>query len=102
MQQLSDLKPVRQQLVIDLVKQAGVDVTDWSTGKGGIAKAASNPKYCYEWAFIQEGVVVVLNWWYEELLERDGVILVDLNMREVAHEFGRIPNKSVWGIGTCQ
>jgi 5-methylcytosine-specific restriction protein A len=49
MSELSEIAPTALQRIIDLVSAAGVDVSDWGNFKGGIAKAASNPKYCYEW-----------------------------------------------------
>ena len=52
MSSLNDIKPTERLRVIDLVKAAGLDVRDWSKFKGGKAKAAVNPKYCYEWSFV--------------------------------------------------
>jgi hypothetical protein len=37
---------------MDLVAAAGIDVSDWANFEGGQQKAASNPKYCYDWAFV--------------------------------------------------
>jgi len=94
---LSELVPRDQHLIIDLARDAGVDVSDWSNFKGGKRKAASNPKYCYEWSFVEPNKVVVLNLWYASMEERDGKIVQDFNMRKVAHEYGEIPGKAVWG-----
>ena len=58
---LSDLRPAHKLHVMDLVRDAGVDVSDWRNFKGGAKRARMNPKYCYEWAFEQAGEVVVLN-----------------------------------------
>ena len=64
---------------MDLVETAGVDVSDWSNCVDGVA--ARNPKYCYEWAFIEPKKLVVLNVWHDHLAERDnGSIYVDLNL----------------------
>lgn len=54
--ELIPLKPLR---VMDLVREAGVDVDDWKNFKKGPQHAASNPKYCYRWSFLQPGRVVV-------------------------------------------
>jgi 5-methylcytosine-specific restriction protein A len=97
MSALSELVPKHQHLIIDLAREAGVDVSDWSNFKGGKGKAASNPKYCYEWSFVEPKKVVVLNLWYASMEERDGAIVQDFNMREVAREYGQIPGKAVWG-----
>lgn len=93
---LSDLTPTQPQRIIDLVAAAGVDVSDWGNFKGGETKAASNPKYCYEWSFVEPGKVVVLNLWLASMLERNGLVLQELNLRERAHKFGRSPNQVVW------
>jgi hypothetical protein len=37
---LDDLKPISKLRVIDLVREAGVDVSDWSNLRGGKKKAA--------------------------------------------------------------
>ena len=71
---LSSLKPSKRQRVYDLVQDTGVDVSDWSNMKGGERKAAANPKYCYEWSFIQPSDVIVVNFWYEEIQEQQGLI----------------------------
>ena len=93
----SELIPRKQHLVIDLARDAGVDVSDWSNFKGGKRKAASNPKYCYEWSFVKPDKVIVLNLWYASMEEQGGKILQNFNMREIAREYGNIPGKAVWG-----
>jgi hypothetical protein len=67
---------------MDLVREAGVDVTDWANGKGGAARAAMNPKYCYEWSFLRPGKLVVLNLWHAEMRESDGVVSTQLNLKK--------------------
>jgi 5-methylcytosine-specific restriction protein A len=94
---LSEIIPKDRQLVIDLARAAGVDVSDWGNFKGGKKKAASNPKYCYEWSFVEPKKVVVLNLWFASMQEHDGTIVQNFNMREIAHQFGQIPGKAVWG-----
>jgi len=61
MSELSEIRPKDQHRVMDLVKAAGVDVSDWGNFKGGEKKAACNPKFCYEWSFVEPQKVVVLN-----------------------------------------
>ena len=51
---LADLQPKEHVRVIDLLVEAGMDVVDWSKFKGGKEKAASNPKYCYNWSFCED------------------------------------------------
>lgn len=74
---------------MDLVREAGVDVTDWGNWTGGGAKAAANPKYCYEWSFLQPGKLVVLNVWYRSMRERGNVITLEDNLRASAAMHGK-------------
>ena len=58
---------------MDLVEEAGIDITDWAKSSNrGKKWAAANPKYCYEWAFIETGKVVVLNLWFD-LMQEPGI-----------------------------
>jgi 5-methylcytosine-specific restriction protein A len=95
---IEELRPLERQRVMDLVEMAGVDVSDWANFKGGKAKAAANPKYCYEWSFVDPGKVVVLNLWHASMKERDGVIFQELNQREVALRYERPPGKPAWAL----
>ncbi|ENT6810238.1 HNH endonuclease [Vibrio vulnificus] len=81
------LKPKERLRVMDLVDSVGIDVTDWANFKGGIEKAASNPKYCYEWSYEdREKNLIVLNLWYDGLLVKDDVIFQQLNLRDTAEK----------------
>jgi 5-methylcytosine-specific restriction protein A len=85
MSTLSQIAPKEPSRLIDLVKAAGVDVSNWAKCKGGAAKAAGNPKYCFEWSFAQPNKVVVLNLWHNHMQERpDGSVFMDLNLRKFA------------------
>jgi hypothetical protein len=88
MSKLSDLTPIEPQRIMDLVRAAGVDVSDWANFKAGEKNAASNPKYCYDWSFIEPNRVVVLNLWFRHLKEQNGTIQCDFNMHEAAHKAG--------------
>ena len=55
---LDELKPIRKLLVMNLLREIGVDVSQWKNYKG--AHASANPKYCYNWSFEQPGEVVVV------------------------------------------
>jgi 5-methylcytosine-specific restriction protein A len=90
---LNEIRPLKSQRIYDLVKDAGVDVSDWSNFKGGAKKAASNPKYCYEWSFVEPGKVVVLNLWYNSMEIRAGKIVQDLDMRNIARSQEQLPYK---------
>jgi 5-methylcytosine-specific restriction protein A len=75
----TEITPRQRLLVMNLAREAGIDVSDWADVKGGKAKAAANPKYCYEWAFVQPGVMAVLNLWLEQIVEEDGEAFRDFN-----------------------
>lgn len=87
------LRPTSRARVIDLVANAGVDVSDWANGKNGRQGAAGNPKYCFEWSFTQPGKVVVLNLWYEHMREERGVVFQRLNYRALARRRGEGPTR---------
>src|SRR5260370_29878418 len=84
MSELDEIRPKSRQRVMDLVQQAGVDVSHWGDFRGGEAKAATNPKHCYEWSFVEEGKVVVLNLWFESLRVKNGIVVQDHNLRQRA------------------
>ena len=88
--QLDEITPRARLLVHDLVKEAGLDVTDWGNYKRGPAHAASNPRYCYEWSFVEADKLVVLNLWQGGMSEVGGVVRDTLNMRAFAHRIVRL------------
>lgn len=96
MSEIEELRPATRNRIIDLVGAAGVDTSEWADFKGGADKAATNPKFCYEWAFIEADKLVVLNLWYASMQERDGEIFQDLNQREVAARYAVSPRKPAW------
>lgn len=81
---LDDIRPARKYFIHDLVKEAGLDVSDWSNGKRGAAGARTNPKYCYEWVFVEPGNAIVLNLWHVLLEEEEGRVVHRGNFREDA------------------
>lgn len=95
MSQLPELRPQIRHRVIDLVASAGMDVSDWGNFKGGPAKASVNPKYCYEWSFVQ-GEIIVLCLWFENMRFENEVISQHINMRKRAPELARMPNDIIW------
>jgi 5-methylcytosine-specific restriction protein A len=102
--QLQEINPRARELVYDLVKTAGIDVSDWGNFKRGAENAASNPKYCYEWSFVDSDKLVVLNLWHGGMKERAGMVEDALNMRAFAHRIVRLRDdpwrkgeaKAVW------
>ncbi|HSH72103.1 MAG TPA: HNH endonuclease signature motif containing protein [Methylophilaceae bacterium] len=92
---LDELKPTTKNRVMDLVQLAGIDVSDWANFKGGLKKAASNPKYCYEWSFEIKDALIVLNLWHSNTLEENGEIYQSLNLRLFADKMGKLNKKTV-------
>lgn len=92
----SDIAPKNKQRVIDAVQAAGIDVTDWGNYVRGPSRAAVNPKYCYEWSYVEPARFVVLNLWHEQMKEENGVIVEHANLRETAQQFTAVPNRSMW------
>src|SRR5262245_44929178 len=86
MTDLSKLKPKERQRIMDLVEEEGVDITDWPNNKRGKKWAAANRKYCYGWAFIQPGKVVVLNLWFDLMRMDAATIFQSINSREFANQ----------------
>jgi len=81
---------------MDLVNSAGVDVSDWGSFEGGPARAASNPKYCYEWAFIEPHKLIVLNLWHAALETEGERIFQSLNYRKWAGELEAKGQHATW------
>jgi hypothetical protein len=72
---IEDLKPTEKPRVMDLLNDIGVDVSMWANMKGGASKAASNPKYCYNWSYEQPGELVAVCLWHPGLkIERGKVV----------------------------
>lgn len=93
---VSEIRPSAHQRVMDLVAEAGLDVSDWGNYKRGPEYAASNPKYCYEWAFVEQGKRVLLCLWFDHMREEDGTIRQRHNFRRFAMELERGTGKSTW------
>jgi len=96
MSNLEDILPREHRRVMDLVSEAGIDVSDWQNFKGGAEKAASNPKYCYEWSFEDpKKKVIVLNLWYEKMRDQGGAVVYRFNVRKLSENPDRIPGAGV-------
>ena len=81
---LDEIKPTKPNRIYDMVREVGVDVSDWEHSKGAARSAASNPKYCYNWSIVEPGRVVVLNLWHSDMKERDGSVSHTFNIRALA------------------
>jgi hypothetical protein len=82
MDELAALKPTGKFKVFDLVEQAGYDMSDWIGSASDPRKYRANPKYCYNWSFIEPGRLVVFNLWHGAMREEpDGSIVHSENYR---------------------
>ena len=81
---MNELKPATHLRVYDLVREAGLDVSDWSNYRRS-KSPASNPNYCYEWAF-EAPDRVVLCLWYEEMEHEGAQVFQRLNFQTTRPE----------------
>ena len=90
---LEQLRPTTKPRVIDLVDEAGIDVSPWSFTADGkpVAVPAANPAYCYEWCFVDDKVVV-FSLWYDQMRVEDGRVLQRRNMRELRRRIEKAPH----------
>lgn len=78
---LQSLKPTTKSLIIDVVEQVGIDVTDWR--KSG----ADNPSYCFHWAFADEARDRILFClWYDDCVIGDDGVHQSWNFRDYIKE----------------
>lgn len=89
---LESLRPVRRARIMDLVRDAGIDVSPWSwKAKGGrLSKPAANPHFCYEWAFGGNVEPTLLCTWHRKLVWRDGAVSCGGNARRQAENLERV------------
>jgi 5-methylcytosine-specific restriction enzyme A len=83
---LDKIKPIEKTNLIDLVHAAGIDTNDWAN-YGGNKPPSQNPRYCYEWSFIDQNNIVVLNLWHNNFTEESGKIYQRLNIKVLANQF---------------
>jgi 5-methylcytosine-specific restriction enzyme A len=90
---LDELRPMKKALVMDLLEEAGFDISAWRNYKG--VTPAANPKYCYNWSFEQPGEVVAVCLWHRTLKQKDGVVSYVRKPRGFGAR-GKGPAASVW------
>ncbi len=82
--QLERLRPVKKPTVYQLLQQAGINVDEWSVGRKQGLSPASNPKYCYAWAFEKTDEFIVLNLWFDKIYFNGNALSSIFNMRSAA------------------
>lgn len=92
---LDNLRPKEKRHVYDLVKATGFDMSDWENfeGRSGVK---TNPKYCYEWAHLQEDKLAILNLWHGDLVDSEGRIVHRGNYRKEAQAHRDYGGRGVW------
>ncbi|SHH55774.1 HNH endonuclease [Ferrimonas marina] len=79
MDPLQQLKPTKYQTAYSLVAEAGHDVSDWNDYERPTVPAA-NPRYCYRWAWEQDGLII-MTVWHKNIRHKDGTIFYSNNYR---------------------
>jgi len=87
--ELVGLKPKNKEMVFDLVRELGFDVSDWIATARNPAKIRANPKYCYDWSFVEPGKIAIFNLWHDVMGVEDNKIVYRANFRQNA-EFHRL------------
>lgn len=85
---LSSLRPQQDGRIMDLVAEAGIDVSPWNVKADGslVKNPRANPHYCYEWAFGGGDEPTALCIWYSSLKTSDLAIVYEDNLRMYALE----------------
>lgn len=96
MTNIQGIMPRARHPVFDLVREAGFDVSDWIASSKDPRGYRANPKYCYEWSFIQPGKLVILNLWHSAMREEDGRIVQRNNFRADAEYHRTVTRKGTW------
>jgi 5-methylcytosine-specific restriction enzyme A len=92
MSMLDDLRPKQKLRVMNLLREAGLNVSAWKNYKG---PPAANPKYCYNWSFEQPGKFVAVCIWHRDLKLR-GKTVVHTSQRKNYGGAGGSQNAAVW------
>lgn len=90
---LDELKPTHKFLMMDLLRQAGFDISQWKNYKGN--NPATNPKYCYNWSFEQPGEIVAVCLWYPSLKDEKGSVIFRRKPKDFS-AYGKGPSAAVW------
>jgi len=94
--ELENLKPRRKQLVFDVVESLGFDTSDWVASAKNPRKIKANPKYCYDWSFVQPGKVAIFNLWHDAMkIEGEAIVYRD-NFRSNAAYHRANGGKTQW------
>jgi len=93
---LDEIKPTKKEIVFDLVEEAGFDVSDWIESSNDPRGHKANPKYCYDWSFVQPGKVVILNLWHDMMAVENDLIVERANFRADAESHKGKVGRGAW------
>jgi 5-methylcytosine-specific restriction protein A len=89
------LWPKQKDSIHSILTKLGHDLSDWNNIKVGAAKAAMNPKYCYNWSFENPGRAVAVCVWCAEITSDEIPIFQANNLRREPVS-NSIVSKNVW------
>lgn len=77
---------------MDLVAEAGIDVSPWRIKADGspVANPRANPHYCYEWAFGGDLEPTLLCVWHDSVATNGTEVIFQSNLREFALSLDRV------------
>lgn len=97
---IDSLKPIQKLRVMDLLHDAGIDVSRWGDNFRGNVPAA-NPKYCYNWSFEQPGELVALCLWHNSLEVVSGNVVFRREPKAYA-TMANVPGAVQWNARDAQ
>jgi hypothetical protein len=85
---LDDVRPVRKDLIYDILESLGISAKAWHTTMSGrpVKHPKANPHYCYEWSFGSPAQGYVICLWFDKLQVVDGTASFVGNIRKAAQE----------------
>lgn len=93
---LAAIKPTKKEIVFDLVQLAGFDVSDWIESSNDSRGHKANPKYCYEWSFVEPNQVAILSLWHDTMVLEQGQIVHRGNFRVDAESHRGKKGRGPW------
>ena len=80
---LDSLAPVADEKIMDLVREAEIDVSKWARRADGglVDHPKANPQYCYEWAFGGDFEPTLLCIWHRDIRVDEGIVSLEDNYR---------------------
>lgn len=83
---LASIVPSVSGKIMDLVAEAGIDVSAWAFKQDGspVKNPSANPHFCYEWAFGGNKQPTALCVWHKDIAVVDGNIAYEDSLRQFA------------------